>query len=183
MTQYSDQLIIQTAGIDPRRALAMLMHRFKEPVYWHIRRIVVNHCDAEDASQEAFLKLYRFMDSLQQVSNLRAWVFRIATNEALRLLQMRAPAAVSLDDDGARESFSICADEYFDYSNLEAVALTKAIDLLPQKQKLIFSLRYFNELPYQEIAIAVNTSVASAKVLYHLARAKVTKYLKNKVIN
>ena len=119
------------------------------------------------------------MGAIGEVASLTAWLYRIATNEALRLIGKRPPVAESLSDPETSASATVYADEYFDYSDLEGVRLQRAMDKLPQKQKLVFSLRYYDELPYEEIAKIADTSVTAAKVSYHIARNKVIKLLDN----
>lgn len=177
MNQLSDSFIIQTVAEDVAKGFSLLVKRFKEPLYWHVRRIVEDHQDAEDALQETFIKLYRSAEMLPKVLSLTAWVYRIATNEALRLVGRRAPAAESLSEPSASAVSALFADEYIDYSDIEAVKLKQAMDSLPQKQKLVFSLRYYDDLPYEEIARIADTSVTAAKVSYHIARNKVIKHL------
>lgn len=177
MNRLSDSFIIKAVADDVAHGFSLLVKRFKEPLYWHVRRIVGDHNDAEDVLQETFVKLYRSVEVLPEVNSLTAWIYRIATNEALRLVGRRAPAAESLSEPSASAQAALYADDYFDYSDLEAVRLQKAMDALPQKQKLVFTLRYYDELPYEEIARIADTSVTAAKVSYHIAKNKVIKHL------
>lgn len=179
MNQPSDSSIIEAVAADAAKGFPLLVKRFKEPLYWHLRRMLVSHQDAEDALQETFIKIYRSVDLLPEVSSLTAWVYRIATNEALRLIGKRNPPAESLSDADVSDHAPLYADEFFDYSDLEGVRLQKAIDSLPQKQKLVFSLRYYDELPYEEIARIADTSVTAAKVSYHIAKNKVIKHFED----
>lgn len=172
----TDNDIIREMGNDPQSGFRMLMGKYKEPVYWHIRRLVVAHADAQDASQEAFLRIFRSFQSHDRGSSLSAWIFRIATNEALRLIERRKPAQQDVDIDNATTSLPY-ADEYVDYSDLETVRLQKAILSLPTKQQLAFNLRYYDEMSYDDIASVLGSSTASAKQNYHLAKDKIVEYM------
>ena len=153
-----------------------MMAKYKEPVYWHIRRLVVSHDDAQDAAQETFVRIFRSFHQLKEDSSLQAWIYRIATNEAMRMLERHKSSKMSLDDPETGVN-AIMADEYVDYSNLEAVRLQKAILSLPTKQQLTFNLRYYDELAYDEIAAITGSTVESAKANYHIAKEKIIKYM------
>lgn len=172
----TDNDIISEMATNPQQGFRMLMGKYKEPVYWHIRRLVVAHADAQDASQEAFIRIFRSFQSHDSSSSLSAWIFRIATNEALRLIERRKPAQQSVDIDNATQALPY-ADEYVDYTDLEAVRLQKAILSLPTKQQLAFNLRYYDEMSYDEIASVLGSSTASAKQNYHLAKDKIVEYM------
>ena len=145
-----DKDIIQAVRAKSEKGFRLLMLKYKEPVYWHIRRLVVVHDDAQDATQEAFVRIFRSFSSFRDENSFRAWIFRIATNEALRLIENRKQGQVSLDAD-EYEAIGLAADSYVDYTDLEAVKLQKAILSLPVKQQATFNLRYYEELSYEEI--------------------------------
>ena len=157
---------------DVEQRMRAIMARWAEPIYRHIRRMVVTHADAQDATQETFIKAYRNIAQLRRPEALKSWLYRIATNEALRAIANRQGATAEI-----AESEQFTADEYFDYSNLEAVLLQKAIHTLPPKQQAVFLLRYYDELSYEEIAIATGITAKSAKVNYHFAKHKIIEYL------
>ena len=161
-------------GRDMQEGFRMLVARYKQPLYWHIRRMVVSHSDAEDALQEAFIRIFRAFDRKGEVSSLRAWIFRIATNEALRLIEKRRENSIPIE-----KVFDTKADSYIDYSDLEAIKLQKAILALPPKQQLVFNLRYYDEMDYEEIAQIADTTAASAKASYHVAKEKIIKFMTN----
>ena len=158
---------------DAERGFRLLMQRYKEPLYWHIRRLVVSHDDAQDAAQEAFIRIFRSFSQYNEQNSLRAWLFRIATNEALRLIERRRAETMSIE-----QFFDIQADSYINYSDLEAVRLQKAILSLPPKQQLAFNLRYYDEMDYDEIAKIADTTATSVKASYHVAKEKIINYLK-----
>ena len=177
MAVTDDKLIVSRMKEDALGGFKLLMDKYKQPVYWHIRRLVVTHADAQDASQEAFVRMYRSFASFNPANSLSAWVYRIATNEALRLIGQRK-TTLSLPDGDAPAACSMVADSYTDYSDLEAVRLQKAILSLPRKQQLAFNLRYYDGLSYEEIGQVAGSTAASAKANYHTAKEKIVKYMK-----
>lgn len=175
-TVTDDKDIIRTIEDNEEKGFRLLMEKYKEPVYWHIRRLVVNHLDAQDAVQEAFLRIFRSMRQYSGENSFKAWIFSIATNEALRLLGRRqGREMLSLDD--TTTALNLMGDEYFDYSRVEAVRLQKAILTLPAKQQLAFNMRYYDDLSFKEIAAAINSTEANVKANYHYAKEKIIKYM------
>ena len=138
--------------------------------------MVVLHDDAQDATQEAFIRIFRSFDKFREERSFRAWIFRVATNEALRVLEIRRQNQISLETE-SNEVNRITADSYVDYSDLETVRLQKAILTLPTKQQLAFNLRYYDEMSYEEIAEATGSSPSSAKMNFHIAKEKIIKYM------
>jgi RNA polymerase sigma-70 factor, ECF subfamily len=171
-----DKDIILAVRQHSEKGFRLLMQKYKQPVYWHIRRLVVAHDDAQDAAQETFIRIFRSFDQYRDGSSFRAWIFRIATNEALRLIASRRQEQVSLEADG-NEAINVVADNYVDYSDLEAVRLQEAILALPVKQQTAFNLRYYDGLSYEEIAAATDSTPSSAKMNFHLAKEKIIKHL------
>ncbi len=171
-----DKDIIRAIREKSETGFRLLMQKYKQPVYWHIRRLVVAHDDAQDATQEAFIRIFRSFDKFRDDNSFRAWIFRIATNEALRLIGSRKQEQVSLEDDGDKAN-RIMADNYVDYSDLEAVKLQKAILSLPAKQQAAFNLRYYDELSYEEIAEATGATPSAVKANFHIAKEKIIKYM------
>ena len=155
---------------NPESGIRMVMQKYGEPVYWHARRLLVSHDDAQDAVQETFIKVFRSFHSLKEAKALRSWIYRIATNEALRIIERnKTPRLLteSIDDNAT----DIAATDYTDYTDLEAVKLQKAILSLPPKQQ------YYDEMKYPQIAEAMETTVSTVKVNYHLAKEKIIKYM------
>ena len=172
-----DNQIIPLIRENAEKGFRLLMAKYKEPVYWHIRRLVVSHDDAQDATQDTFLRIFRSFSQYSGEGSLMAWILRIATNEALRLLgQNQNKATLSLDD-APLVALTMKTDDYFNYGNAEAVKLQKAITALPAKQQLAFNLRYYDDLSYKEIAAITGSTEATAKVNYHLAKEKIIKYM------
>lgn len=177
MTTPNDNEIVLALKNDAERGFKLLMVKYKAPIYWHIRRLVVAHDDAQDATQEAFIRVFRSFSQFRGDSPFSAWIYRIATNEALRLLEQRKREQLSLDENET-EANRLMADNYVDYTDLEAVKLQRTILLLPAKQQIAFNLRYYDELSYDEIAQITDSSAASVKTNYHLAKEKIVKYMK-----
>lgn len=161
---------------NPESGIRMVMRKYGEPVYWHARRLLVSHDDAQDAVQETFIKVFRSFHSLKEAKALRSWIYRIATNEALRTIERnKTPRLLtgSIDDSAT----DIAATDYTDYTDLEAVKLQKAILSLPPKQQATFNMRYYDEMEYPQIAEAMETTVSTVKVNYHLAKEKIIRYM------
>ena len=172
----TDTDIIVMMGKNPEKGFKMLMASYKQSVYWHIRRLVVTHDDAQDVMQETFVRIFLSITSFKGNGTLAAWIYRIATNESLRLLNCRKEVMLGMDSTEANLE-RLMTDEYVDYSDLEAIKLQKAILSLPTKQQLAFNLRYYDELTYDEIAQVMEITSASAKTNYHIAKEKIVEYI------
>lgn len=174
--QIDDNDIYTSMHRNPESGIRMVMRKYGEPVYWHARRLLVSHDDAQDAVQETFIKVFRSFHSLKEAKALRSWIYRIATNEALRTIERnKTPRLLteSIDD----STTDIAATDYTDYTDLEAVKLQKAILSLPPKQQATFNMRYYDEMEYPQIAEAMETTVSTVKVNYHLAKEKIIRYM------
>lgn len=171
-----DRELVAITTKEPEKGFRCLMAKYKEAVYWHIRRLVVAHEDAQDATQETFVRIFRSLPDFKGECSFRSWVYRIATNEALRILNQRRNDRVSLDD-SLVELNSMTADEYVNYNDFEMVRLQQAILALPTKQQLAFNLRYYNELGYDEIAGITGSTPESVKSNFHIAKEKIIKYM------
>lgn len=172
----NDNGIIDTLKESPERGFRMLMMKYQEPLYWHIRRLVVSHDDAQDAALETFVRIYRSFDQYRGDCSFRSWIYRIATNEALRIISKRRQEVVSLESAATGVQF-IAGDNYIDYDDKVAVKLQKAILTLPPKQQLAFNLRYYDELAFDEIARIADSTPSSIKASYHVAKEKIVKYM------
>lgn len=160
------------------QAFEVLVNTYKERLYWHIRSIVLNHNDADDVLQNTFIKVYRNIDSFKGDSKLFSWMYRIATNESLTFLKQKS-RKLGLTNNEYQEHLleSLQADVHFDGDEIQ-LKLQKAIATLPEKQKLVFNMKYFQELKYEEIATILDTTVGGLKASYHLAVKKIEAYLK-----
>lgn len=155
------------------RGFRLLMSQYRERLYWHIRRIVVAHEDADDVLQNTFIKVYRGILQFEGKSKLFTWLYRIATNEALTHLQSQSRRkSSSLDDTANLFSNRLKADTWFDGDAVQA-KLISAIAELPDKQKQVFNLRYYDEMPYEEMSQLLNTSVGALKASFHHATKKI----------
>ena len=172
----NDNGIVDTLKECPENGFRMLMMKYREPVYWHIRRLVVSHDDAQDASQETFVRIYRSFSQYRGDCSLKSWIYRIATNEALRLISKRRQEEVSIESEATGVNL-IMADNYIDYEDKVAVKLQKAILSLPPKQQLALNLRYYVELSFDEIARVADSTPTSIKASYHVAKEKIIKYM------
>ena len=173
-----DKDIIQTMQEDSRKGFRLLMARYREPLYWHIRRLVVSHADAQDVAQETFIRVFRNFDQYDRKNSLRAWLFRIATNEALRLLGRRKNQQMLSLDDVPAVAMGTIQDDHFDSSDEIAVRLQQAIGELPAKQQLAFNMRYYDDMSYEEIAQVTGSTAANIKANYHFAKDKIIKRLR-----
>ncbi|MDH3697870.1 MAG: sigma-70 family RNA polymerase sigma factor [Flavobacteriaceae bacterium] len=160
------------------KAFEMLINTYKERLYWHIRRIVLDHDDADDVLQNTFIKVYRSIDGFKGDSKLYSWMYRIATNESLTFLKQKSrKLGVNSEALQERMANNLQADVYFEGDEIQ-YQLQQAIATLPEKQKLVFNMKYFEELKYEEISEILETSVGGLKASYHLAVKKIESYLK-----
>ncbi len=160
------------------KAFEVLVDTYKERLYWHIRRIVFNHDDADDVLQNTFIKVYKNINGFKGDSQLFSWMYRIATNEALTFLKKKSnKLGISDAELQDRMVTNLQADVYFDGDEIQ-MKLQEAIARLPEKQKLVFNMKYFQELKYEEISSILNTSVGGLKASYHLAVKKLESFLK-----
>ena len=174
-----DADIIKAVRDDSENGFRLLMRMNWESVYWHIRRLVIEHADAQDATQETFIRVFRSFDKFKGDSSLKVWIYRIATNEALRLIGKRHHNVISIDDDNILEVRTIVDEEYVNYDDVEAIRMQNAILSLPTKQQLAFNMRYYDEMKYDEIASIIGSTPSSVKASYHLAKEKIIKYMKS----
>lgn len=155
------------------RGFRLLMAQYSERLYWHIRRVVLVHEDADDVLQNTLIKIYRGILQFEGKSKLYTWLYRIATNEAITFLQSKARhASASLDDSTVLLTNRLQADEWFDEGEVQ-IKLQKAIAQLPEKQRLVFNLRYYEEMPYEEMSAMLDTSVGALKASFHHAVKKI----------
>ncbi|MEZ5047052.1 MAG: sigma-70 family RNA polymerase sigma factor [Chitinophagaceae bacterium] len=161
------------------RAYNVLVKRFQERLYWHIRRMVVHHEDANDVLQNVFVKVWRNLDKFRQDAALYTWLYRIATNECLTFLeQQKKRSSLSLSDHENALGNMLKSEKGFDVNKLEW-KLQLAIQSLPEKQRAVFNLRYYDEMPYEKMSEVLETSVGSLKASYHHAAKKIEEYIRN----
>lgn len=156
----------------------MLIDTYQERLYWHIRGIVKNHEDADDVMQNVFIKVYKNIAGFQKDSKLYTWLYRIATNESLTFLKKRA-RHLQLSSEELQMNLleNLESDVYFSGDDIQ-LSLQKALATLPKKQRLVFQMKYFQEMKYEDISAIVDTSVGALKSSYHIATKKIIAFLK-----
>ena len=164
---------------DKEVAFRALVSQYKEPLYWLIRKIVLNHDDTDDVLQNTFIKVFKNIDSFKSESKLYTWLYRIATNEAITFLNKRAKRAnVTMEEVKEQAIANLRSDVYFDGDAIQ-LQLQQAIATLPAKQQLIFTMKYFENHTYEQLSEILDTSVGGLKSSYHIAVKKVTDYIRN----
>ena len=159
-------------------AFRTLMSQYKERLYWHIRKMVYSHDDADDVLQNTFIKVYRSIDSFKGESKLYTWMYRIATNESITFINKKAKRMeISNEEVQQLAVNNLAADPHFDGNEIQ-LKLQKAIAQLPQKQQLVFNMKYFDDMKYDEMSEVLGTSVGALKSSYHIAVKKITISLK-----
>ena len=175
----SDQEILDLFKKDTtkEKGFSLLVRKYQEKIYWHVRRLVVDHDDANDVCQNIFIKVWTNLDKFKENSQLYTWLYRIATNESLTFLnQKRKKDSIPLETDDYDIGEQLAADPYFEGDALQ-VKLQKAIALLPEKQRVVFLMRYYDETKYEDMSEILDTSVGALKASYHHAAKKIEKYL------
>jgi RNA polymerase sigma factor (sigma-70 family) len=172
-------LIEQLKNVQTKeKAFKELISLYKERLYWHIRKIVITHEDADDVLQNTFIKIFRNIDKFNQESKLFSWMYRIATNESITFINKRVKQRnVDISDYQQKLAFTLANDDFFTGNEIQLI-LQKAIATLPQKQQLVFNMKYFDELKYNEISEILETSVGALKASYFHAVKKIEKYIK-----
>ena len=166
--------------LDPKtqnEAFQKLLLSYQKPLYHHIRNIVLNHVDTDDVLQNTFIKVFQNLKNFKGDSKLFSWMYRIATNEALTFIKQKAQKNKTSTEELQNKTINnLTADVYFDGNEIQ-IKLQKAIALLPTKQQLVFKMKYFEELKYEEIADILDTSVGALKASYHHAVKKIEAYV------
>ena len=164
--------------MDKRSEFESIVREYSEQLYWQIRRIVLTHDDANDVLQNTFLKAWNGYDSFHGESKVSTWLSRIAINESVDFLRRNKHVASATSDDLSVAN-ALLADEYFDGSETE-VMLQQAIAQLPEVQRMVFQLRYFDEMKYSDISKLLDTSEGALKASYHIAVKKITEFFKSR---
>ena len=155
----------------------MIVDQYSQSLYWKIRSIVLTHEDADDVLQNTFLKAWKSLPTFQGKAKLSTWLYRIAINESLDFLRHQKTAMLSNADADLSVANRLLADDYFDGDKSQAV-LQEAIATLPDVQRMVFTLRYYDEMKYSEMSEILGTSEGSLKASYHIAVQKITDYVK-----
>ena len=178
MVQEEELVGLLQSGAESDRAFRILVSEYKERLYWHVRKIVLDHDDADDVLQNTFVKVFKNIDKFKGDSKLYTWLYRIATNEALTFIKKRAKQQRVTSEEVQQLALSkLESDVYFEGDAIQ-LQLQKAIATLPQKQQLVFNMKYFDEHTYEELSEILETSVGGLKSSYHIAVKKITEYLK-----
>jgi RNA polymerase sigma factor (sigma-70 family) len=185
MKQVEDEEILEKFNIERTRneAFNLLITKYQEKIYWHVRRLVIDHDDADDLVQEVFIKVWKNLAKFRSDSKLYTWIYRIATNECITFLNKKKQRNhTSLDDVSAELSESLIASSYFNGDKIQ-MKLQQALLTLPEKQRLIFNMKYYDELKYDEISEILGTSVGALKASFHIAVKKIEVFMLNDEIS
>lgn len=178
---HSDDSVLLQQFKDPatrEKGFTAIIKKYQEKLYWHIRRMVIDHDDANDVLQNMFIKAWKGLENFREDSRLYTWLYRIATNESLSFLeQQKRRASVSMDEVGEALSNKVKADSNFDANRLEW-KLQLAIQQLPEKQRVVFNLRYYDEMPYEEMSRVLDTTEGALKASYHHAAKKIEAFIR-----
>jgi RNA polymerase sigma-70 factor (ECF subfamily) len=179
-TTADNELLVQFRNpLTKERAYTAIIKKYQEKLYWLVRRMVIDHDDANDVLQNVFIRVWKGLENFREDSQLYTWLYRIATNESLTFIeQQKKRTAVSLSDEESGLSNKVKADQHFDAQKLEW-KLQLAIQQLPEKQRIVFLLRYNEEMPYEEMSKVLETSEGALKASYHHAVKKIEDYMLN----
>lgn len=181
MVLPGDEEIIRLYATESSRneALGLLISKYQQRLYWHIRKIVIDHDDTDDVLQNTFIKIWKGLEHFKGDSALFTWLYRIATNEALGFLRKKQKENTqSIHPIEYQLSKSIESDQYFKGDEIQ-LKLQQAILTLPEKQRIVFNMRYYDELPYEQMSEILETSVGALKASYHHAAKKIEEFLTN----
>jgi RNA polymerase sigma factor (sigma-70 family) len=181
LTTLSDsELLVEFRNpVTKEKAFTSIIKKYQEKLYWHLRRMVVDHDDANDVLQNVMIRVWNGLENFREDSQLYTWLYRVATNECLTFLeQQKKRASISLSDVESGLENKIKADQNFDGKKLEW-KLQLGIQQLPEKQRIVFQLRYYDEMPYEEMSRVLETSEGALKASYHHAVKKIEEYIKN----
>ena len=185
MKQVEDEEILAKFSNEKTRneAFNLLISKYQEKIYWHVRRLVIDHDDADDLVQEVFIKVWKSLDKFRNDSKLYTWIYRIATNESITFLNKKKQQnQTPLDEVSAELSESLVASSYFNGDKIQ-MKLQQALLTLPEKQRLIFNMKYYDDLKYDEISAILGTSVGALKASFHIAVKKIEGIMLNDEIS
>lgn len=152
---------------------------FEKPIYWHIRRMVVSHEDAQDVLQETFIRIFLSLDTIKNNEALKVWIFKIATNECIRHLKKKREQSLSDISESELLAERLETSEYINLEDAAGIRLQRAILTLSQQERIVFNLRYYNEMNYEDIQRITGYSINVLKVAYHHAKEKIKQELLN----
>ena len=179
LRMVSDKELLDHYKVNPESGFQKIVEKFQERIYWQIRRLVKNHEDSADVMQNVFIKVWKALPEFREEAALYTWIYRIAFNESHTFLSKESKKkTVDLDPPIFENAVEVNSQNYSP-EEIE-ILFNKAIETLPEKQKLVFNLKYFDELKFTEIEEMLGTSVGALKASYHLAVKKIEEYLKNR---
>lgn len=179
MTEYTDSELLQQFRDETTRhyAFNLIVRKYQQRIYWHIRRIVISHDDANDVVQNVFIKVWKALDGFREDSQLYTWMYRIATNESITFLnQKKRRFAIPFSDVEHELSNSLSNDVYFSGDKIQ-LKLQQAVLKLPTQQRIVFNMKYFDGMKYEEISAVLGVTVGALKASYHHAVKKIEKYI------
>jgi len=179
MKQAEDLEILEKFANEKTReeAFGLLLKKYQQKIYWHVRRLVIDHDDADDLVQDVFVKVWKYLGGFRNDSQLYTWLYRIATNECLTFLNKKKQKNnIPLDDVAYELADKLQESPYFNGDQIQ-MKLQKALLTLPEKQRLVFNMKYYDELKYEEISEITGTSVGALKASFHLAVKKIESFL------
>ena len=179
MQHYSDEDILKLYRDDSSRNMALhyLIQKYQQKLYWHIRKIVISHDDTDDVLQNTFIKTWKGLAGFKEESQLYTWLYRIATNESLTFLKQKQRAnTTSIHPIEYQLSKSLETDSFFSGDEIQ-LKLQQAILTLPEKQRIVFNMRYYDETPYEQMSAILDTSIGALKSSYHIAAKKIEELL------
>ncbi|RZK73404.1 MAG: sigma-70 family RNA polymerase sigma factor [Pedobacter sp.] len=181
MKQVEDSEILEKFSNEETKneAFNLLLNKYQQKIYWHIRRLVVDHDDADDLVQDVFIKVWKNLDKFRNDAQLYTWIYRIASNESITFLNKKKQKNnIPLDDVSAELTETLVSSSYFNGDQIQT-KLQQAILTLPDKQRLIFNMKYYDDLKYEEIAEITGTSVGALKASFHIAVKKIEAFMLN----
>jgi len=179
--ELSDESLLLDFRNPQRRQIAfkLIIQKYQKPLYWHIRKMLINHEDTDDVLQNTLIKIWNALDNFREESKLYTWLYRIATNETFTFLaQRRKQTMVSITTVEKQLARSLESDVFFNGDEAQ-LKLQKAILTLPEKQRIVFNMKYYDEIKYEDMAVILETSVGALKASYHIASKKIEKYLED----
>ena len=157
-------------------AFSFVVEKYSPKIYWHIRNMVLSHDDANDLVQDTFIKAWNSLDTFRGEAHISTWLYRIAINETLTFLKKRQIETIPIDSDEYDIAGTIESDAYFCGDSTD-ILFRKAIETLPEKQRLVFNMKYFEEMKYEEMSDILGTSIGALKASYHIAVKKIEKFI------
>lgn len=185
MKQVEDSEILEKFSSEKTRneAFNLLLTKYQQKIYWHIRRLVIDHDDTDDLVQEVFVKVWKNLSAFRHDAQLYTWIYRIATNESITFLNKKKQRNnTPLDEVAPELAETLTASSYFNGDKLQ-MKLQQALLTLPEKQRLIFNMKYFDDLKYDEISEITGTSVGALKASFHIAVKKIEVFMLNEDIS